>query len=711
MRSLCLVMIVKDSGEDIIPVLRSIKPYITNYCISDTGSVDQTSSLIRTELDGVPGAIYEDGWFDFGTNRNIVISHAEANHSSDFYIMLDDSYILSEGNPLEDLESLDPAISANYLVRIIDKEKSYFSGRIFSKGQKYKYRVHEVFEQPAKGALSLVFNDNISPIHSQRSKKRYQNDLFYLHLDEQQYPKDPRPLYYLARTYQMMENNAKAAEYFAKRITLPVDSQNLYEVYNSYFYLGIIAYKKFILTRDLKDCDAAVERLQLCARLFPHRAESLYHLATILTYFYYDTRKEEIVSLLEKAISIPIPEDNDVFYEVYTTKVPYRLAFHYYRTQQYEKAVQVIQKSRLPENELRYDNLLLAMNSLKRPSVEHHPEETVVIYATDVVSVPWNGANFNELCSGSEYMAAKLAEFFAMRGKRVYIFCVCDGLEGEVNGVFYVPIKNYYSFLRRTWVDVLIVSRDSSKLSYLPNIKNVFLWIHDTEPMGDDFQTSVNFRAAVVLTESHRQHIMRAFQLNPKLLQVIPNALQPIAITKEKKSLQFIYSSSPDRGLDYLLPVFSKISKKYPAARLLIFANKSLLSASALQYVESDPDHIVLNPRVSREILYENYAESDYWLYPTDFIETYCITAAEAQYYKCVCICSSVGALVDTVGARGVMLKKRVSEDYEQEILQKIDFLEATPNMKDIYRQRGYDWAKDQTIENIGMRWQKFIQS
>jgi glycosyltransferase involved in cell wall biosynthesis len=229
--------------------------------------------------------------------------------------------------------------------------------------------------------------------------------------------------------------------------------------------------------------------------------------------------------------------------------------------------------------------------------------------------------------------------------------------------------------------------------------------------MGDEFQTSINFRAAIVLTESHKHHITKAFQLNPKLLQVIPNAIQPIPITREKKRLQFIYSSSPDRGLDYLLPVFLKIAKKYPIAKLLIFVNKSLLSAQALHHIETNPDHITLHPRVERDVLYENYAESDYWLYPTDFFETYCITAAEAQYYKCVCICSSIGALVDTVGARGLMLKKKVNEDYEQEILQKIDFLEATPNMKDVYRQRGHDWAKDQTIENIGMRWQNFIQS
>jgi glycosyltransferase involved in cell wall biosynthesis len=707
-------MIVKDAGQEIIPVLRSIKPYIHSYCISDTGSLDNTPSIIREELSPLPGKIYEDGWFDFGTNRNIVISHAETDYPSDFYLMLDDSYILSQGNPLSDLEELDPSKSANYLVRIVDKEKSYFSARLFTKGQKYKYRIHEVFEQPAEGVINLVFDDNLSANHQQRSRKRFQRDLEYLALDQKDHPNDPRPVYYTARTYQMMEDNGKAAEYFRKRLDLPIDASNLYELYNSYFYLAIIAYKKFVITRDLADCNAAIERFRLCSQLFPHRAEPLYHLATILTYFFFESNKEEIVATLEKAVSIPIPDDNDVYYDLYTTKIPYRLAFHYYRTGRTEDSIRVIQQYKTPENELRYDNLLLAMNALSRRSVQHHPEETVVIYATDVVSVPWNGSHFNELCSGSEYMAAKLGEFFASRGKRVYIFCVCDGLEGEVNGVNYIPIKNYYSFLSTTWTDILIVSRDSSKLSYLPHIKNVFLWIHDTEPMGDEFQTSVNFRAAIVLTESHKRHIMRSFQLNEKLIQIIPNAIQPYPelLSREKKRLQFIYSSSPDRGLFPLLTVFQKIIQKFPQATLLIFSNKNLVSGECQNLINAYPDNITLSPRVERKDLHRYYAESDYWLYPTDFVETYCITAAEAQYYKCVCIYSAVGALVDTVGARGVMLKKSINTpDYEQEILQKVEFLESNPNMKEVYRNRGYDWAKDQLIQNIGMIWQKFIQS
>ena len=42
-----LVMIVKDSGEDIIPMLKAAKPYIDNWTILDTGSTDNTMNLIN----------------------------------------------------------------------------------------------------------------------------------------------------------------------------------------------------------------------------------------------------------------------------------------------------------------------------------------------------------------------------------------------------------------------------------------------------------------------------------------------------------------------------------------------------------------------------------------------------------------------------------------------------------------------------------------
>jgi glycosyltransferase involved in cell wall biosynthesis len=66
----CLSMIVKNEAHVIERCLRSVKPYIHAWAISDTGSTDGTQDIIRKFLADIPGELIERPWVDFSTNRN-----------------------------------------------------------------------------------------------------------------------------------------------------------------------------------------------------------------------------------------------------------------------------------------------------------------------------------------------------------------------------------------------------------------------------------------------------------------------------------------------------------------------------------------------------------------------------------------------------------------------------------------------------------------
>src|ERR1017187_4525601 len=78
--SLCLSMIVKNEAHVIERCLRSVKPFIDTYSISDTGSTDNTMAIIREELAGIPGVLTTDPWQDFGTNRNLSLTRCKGDH-------------------------------------------------------------------------------------------------------------------------------------------------------------------------------------------------------------------------------------------------------------------------------------------------------------------------------------------------------------------------------------------------------------------------------------------------------------------------------------------------------------------------------------------------------------------------------------------------------------------------------------------------------
>jgi glycosyltransferase involved in cell wall biosynthesis len=96
------------------------------------------------------------------------------------------------------------------------------------------------------------------------------------------------------------------------------------------------------------------------------------------------------------------------------------------------------------------------------------------------------------------------------------------------------------------------------------------------------------------------------------------------------------------------------------------------------------------------------YKKSDIWFYPTDFEETYCITALEAQLSECICVCSDLAGLKDTVGDRGVLFDNSKSDDY---ILQKLFTIMDDTNKKQELIQSGYLWAIEQSHENIVKKW------
>ena len=74
---ICLNMIVKNESRVIERCLRSAKPFIHSWAISDTGSTDGTQDIIRRVMADVPGELIERPWVDFAHNRNQALELAK----------------------------------------------------------------------------------------------------------------------------------------------------------------------------------------------------------------------------------------------------------------------------------------------------------------------------------------------------------------------------------------------------------------------------------------------------------------------------------------------------------------------------------------------------------------------------------------------------------------------------------------------------------
>jgi tetratricopeptide (TPR) repeat protein len=69
-KRICLNMIVKNESQVIERCLNSLREHIDSWVIVDTGSTDDTMEKIRSSLAGIPGALHQRAWRNFGSNRS-----------------------------------------------------------------------------------------------------------------------------------------------------------------------------------------------------------------------------------------------------------------------------------------------------------------------------------------------------------------------------------------------------------------------------------------------------------------------------------------------------------------------------------------------------------------------------------------------------------------------------------------------------------------
>jgi hypothetical protein len=216
-----LCMIVKDAGDILEKVLTENLEFIDKWTILDTGSKDNTISIIEKVLKNKNGKLYQEPFINFRDSRNRCLELA--GDQCQYNIMLDDTYVL-KGNIRDFLEKMrgNQKIDS-FSIFIKSSDIEYLSNRIVEshKNLRYIYRIHEViqFENNRNSYISrdiCMIDDLDTPYMRYRSQKRKEYDLKIL-FEEYEETKHPRMIYCIAMTYSSMGKNKEAYDWYLKR--------------------------------------------------------------------------------------------------------------------------------------------------------------------------------------------------------------------------------------------------------------------------------------------------------------------------------------------------------------------------------------------------------------------------------------------------------------------------------------------------------------
>lgn len=719
-----LCIMVKNGGAQFEQMLLDNLPFFDRWTILDTGSTDETIATINRVLVGKKkGNLFQEPFINFRDSRNRCLELAGS--SCKFITMLDDTYVIN-GNLRGFLNEVrGDQLSSSFTLYIQSDDTIYGSNRIIksSSGLRYVHRIHEVITD--KNNINIVIPKEISNVDDRRfdymekrTHDRKQLDLKLLYEEVEENPHDPRAYYYLAQTYNLLEDYEKSFYYFTKRAEF-TNSGFVQERVDALFESARIA--NFKLKKSWSECE---ELYNKCYKADESRPEALYFIGI---HYYLDNDYAKAFGYFKKAFEIGFPVHCQ-----YSLKPT--LSFHFlpkflakicYELKEYElglKAAELFLKNNLPsadsyEEIMSWHKIYEKLTILIENCSPKIPEKPIFVFHADGGFNNWSGSSILTIgVGGSETYIIEHARHIQKSGLfDVYVFCNC--LEEEnFEGVIYKPLSDYYTFIKQNYIHTCIVSRYSE---YLPVTfkgwtENVYLVIHDLTPTGVVIPIDKKLKKIFCLTEWHVEYFT---QIYPSLKNITVPFYYGIDFDKFrndntiiKEQYKFIYSSFPNRGLLPLLQMWPRIHEYQPEASLHIYCDidgkwvnqvegEMMVQIRELMSnynVAENNMNIYYHGWVNKQVLADSWLTADIWFYPCIFMETFCLTALEAALTKTLVITNNLAALQNTVGHRGVVIKGEPMEtEWQEKALSKIKkYLDpANKSLKNELIERNYEWA------------------
>ena len=276
-------------------------------------------------------------------------------------------------------------------------------------------------------------------------------------------------------------------------------------------------------------------------------------------------------------------------------------------------------------------------------------------------------------------------------GKHYEVFAYMN-IEKETteNLVTYRP---YHEILNEREADLLIVYRNNMELQDMKVKKKVFYSQDDVDAPCISSATAGYFESfdkVIVLSKYHKDRFKDIFEIPEDKFIIIGNAADKQHEIPFTRTQDFIYCSTPFRGLHILGIIWKDILKLYPNARLHVFSSMAIYDGQAMEVhfeelyrrLQTLDGVIYYGSKPQAEVL-ACMKICKLMLYPNVFPETYCNAIMEARACKTPFITSAKGALEETGGKAGVYVK---GDPYDPEYRQRFvaAFVEVMEN-KQLY--------------------------
>lgn len=289
-------MIVKDEAAVIERCLTSVRPLLSGWVVVDTGSSDGTPELVARALHGLPGALHQRRWVDFGTNRSELMALARGVGTHLLLVDADMTLRIEGGVDALTVPDADAALLRH------EGDPEYWIPRVVRADRAWSYvgATHEYLA--CDGPHTTARWDALVVEHHADGGSRgdkFERDRRLLEAELERRPDDPRTVFYLAQTLRDLGHAEDATALYRRRVELGGWAE---EQFYAQLQVGVLT--------AATDWFAAVPELLAAWEMRPQRAEPLLELAR----GYRALGAHRLArAFAEQGLALPYPTDDLLF--------------------------------------------------------------------------------------------------------------------------------------------------------------------------------------------------------------------------------------------------------------------------------------------------------------------------------------------------------------------------------------------------------------
>jgi glycosyltransferase involved in cell wall biosynthesis len=187
--------------------------------------------------------------------------------------------------------------------------------------------------------------------------------------------------------------------------------------------------------------------------------------------------------------------------------------------------------------------------------------------------------------------------------------------------------------------------------------------------------------------------------------------------------IRICYTSTPQRGLELLVPVFKHLADKYPNIHLDVFSSFKIYGwEEADKQYEPMYDEIRNHPQMTYHGFVPNEDLKSYLntahihAYPSIWLETSCRAMLEAMSAGLICVHPNFGALPETSGALNIMYQGDLNDKNEHanifaRHLEAAIHMVETKNSQEVIRFNKFFVDSRYNINRIKAKWEMMLNS